>query len=118
MRVITGKNYQVSKMAEFTGQPIGLMFRKGSPLVEQFNRIILERMTRTNLLLDMKLGQECHDQFYPEEAGVKAGYTPLGLTATSGAFAIWLFLILVVMLIVLCEYAYAATERAGFMRLL
>jgi hypothetical protein len=110
---ITSKNYQVSKMAEFTVQPIGFMFRKRSPLVEQFNRIILERMARINKLLDVKLGQECHDHFYPEEASVKAGYTPLGLIATSGAFALWLFLILVAMLIVLCEYTFAAIQRAN-----
>jgi hypothetical protein len=100
----------------FAGQLMGLAFKKGSPLVEQFNEVILERITRMNQLFDLKLGQKYHEHFYPKEADVKVISYVTRTRATSGALVVWLLLILVGMLIALYVCASATIKCVCFMR--
>jgi hypothetical protein len=87
------------------------MFRKGSPLVEPFNRIIAERQSRINRLLDMQLGQKCTNHFFPEQAIAQAGYTPLTWQAMLGAFGLWFAIIMVAVIAILCELIYFSTIK-------
>jgi hypothetical protein len=60
------------------------MFRRGSPLVKEFNQIITERSRFiTAQLIDKKLlfQQECADHLFPQDADVTTIFTPLGVKA-------------------------------------
>jgi hypothetical protein len=100
------------QVENFIKQPIGLMFRKGSPLIETFNKIIMERLPRINNLLDMKLGKKCHNHMYPEEADPEPGYTPLSVSAVSGVLGLWVFLITVAIIVILFESFWARKTKS------
>jgi hypothetical protein len=103
--------------SNFIAQPMGLMFRKRSPLVEQFNLVIMERQSRINRLLENQMTQKCFNHFFPEEAMVKVGYTPLNMMAMSGAFGLWFLLILIALFVTLSEFlmAYSGLKCSVFM---
>jgi hypothetical protein len=59
--------------------PLSLMFRRGSPLVEQFNQIITERMPFLWPYLDRPaFREECRDHLFPLEMDVSATFSSLG----------------------------------------